>query len=234
MEYLHNGFTLELSSVAFPLSTDSIALAHFAAGSRCKRFLDLGSGCGTLGLLLCARRTDCFVTGIELDGDAHNMALHNAAANGICHRLTSICADMNNIRDLIPPGSFPCCISNPPYFSAGPASKTAANARRRDCCNTEQLFAAAAWAVKYGGDFYLVHRPEYLAEVFICAGKHGFEPKRLRLLRHRQEGPLSLVLVQCRKGGKPGLKWDEFSLFDPAGAPTEYYRKLYHCQEAGL
>ena len=96
-------------------------------------------------------------------------------------------------------------------------------------CTTDQLFAAAAWAVKYGGDFYLVHRPECLAEIFICAGKHGFEPKQLRLLRHKQDAPVSLVLVQCRKGGKPGLKWDEVSLFDKDSQPTQYYCELYHC-----
>lgn len=234
MEHLHNGFTLELSSGAFPLSTDSIALAHFAAESRFDRYLDLGSGCGTLGLMLCAEKADCTVTGIELDMDAHSMALSNADANGISSRLTSICADTNNIRDFIPAGSYPCCVSNPPYFSAGPASKTAINARRQDYCTTDQLFAAAAWAVKYGGDFYLVHRPECLGELFIAAGNHGFEPKRLRLLRHKQNGPVCLVLIQCRKGGKPGLKWDEFSLYDSTGGQTAYYRALYHCQEVNL
>ena len=66
MEKLHNGFTLELCEGAFPLSTDSIALAGFAKLPKNAKVLDLGSGCGTLGLLLCARFGDCAVTGIEL------------------------------------------------------------------------------------------------------------------------------------------------------------------------
>ena len=225
MEQLHNGFTLDICDGAFPLSTDSIALSGFVKLPKNAAVLDLGSGCGTLGLLLCASH-DCTVTGIELDTTAHETALKNARDNGI--RLTSICADLNNIRDFISPGTFHCCVSNPPYFSAGPHSSTVPLARREDQCTLPQLFAAAAWALKYGGDFFLVHRPERLAEICACGAAHKLEPKRLCLLRHRADGPVALILVQCRKGGKPGLVWEEASLHDADGTPTQYYRELYH------
>ena len=228
MEQLHNGYTLELSPGAFPLSTDSVALAGFAKLPKNASVLDLGSGCGTLGLLLCARHPGCSVTGVELDEQAHRMALKNADANAITGRLTSICADISSIPSFIKAGGFSCCISNPPYFSAGPKSKSVPIARRDDLCSMDTLMAAAAWALQYGGNFFLVHRPERLAELFACAAKHGLEPKRLRLLRHRENGPVSLVLVQCRKGANPGLSWEEESLYDPQGQPTAFYRDLYH------
>ena len=66
MEQLPNGYTLELSDGCFPLSTDSMLLAHFAKLPRYAQVLDLGSGCGTLGLLLCAGDPNCTVTGVEL------------------------------------------------------------------------------------------------------------------------------------------------------------------------
>jgi len=232
MEQLHNGFTLELSDSAFPLSTDSVALAAFARLPKNARVLDLGSGCGTLGLLLCARDPGCSVTGIELDPEAHRMALKNAERNGLCGRLDSICGDINRISDLVKPGSFSCCVSNPPYFSAGLKSRSTPLARCDDLCSPEALFAAAAWALKYGGDFFLVHKPERLGELFAKASCQGLEPKRLCLLRHRTGGPVTLVLIQYRKGGKPGLVWEEESLFDPSGSPTAYYRRLYHIEEA--
>ena len=95
----------------------------------------------------------------------------------------------------------------------------------------DALFRAAGWALKYGGDFFLVHKPERLAELFSKASQNRLEPKRLCLLRHKADGPVALVLVQCRKGGNPGLIWEEESLFDPQGKPTDYYRKLYHMEE---
>ena len=71
MEYLPNGYTLELAQGAFPLSTDSMVLAHFIRLPANAKVLDLGSGCGTLGMLLCAQREDCNVTGFEIDPAAH-------------------------------------------------------------------------------------------------------------------------------------------------------------------
>ena len=231
MERLHNGFTLELSEGAFPLSTDSVALAGFAKLPKNATVLDLCSGCGTLGLLLCSQWNDCAVTGIELDGNAHEMALHNAQANNIPSRLNSICADICQLNTQVKPGSFSCCISNPPYFSGGPISQSTPLARSEQALDLQTLFSGAAWALKYGGDFFLVHRPERLAELCHIAGKNQLEAKRLCLLRHRSDGPVALVLIQFRKGAKPGLIWEEESLYDSQGKPTAYYKKLYHIQE---
>ena len=220
MEVLHNGFTLEICNDGFPLSTDSVALSGFVRLPRQAQVLDLGSGCGTLGMLLCARDSSCCVTGIEIDPNAHQTALENAGRNAITTRLGSICADVRSLASLVQPGSFHVCVSNPPYFSAGPASRTTI-ARRTDCLSTEELFRSAAWALRYGGDFFLVHRPEKLSELCAAGAKFQLEPKRLCLLRHREDGPVALILLQCRKGGKPGLSWEEVSLQTAAGEPTD-------------
>lgn len=227
MEYLHNGFALSLCEGAFPLSTDSIALSGFVRLPKQAKVLDLGSGCGTLGMLLCANDAGCTVTGVELDEKVHLTALENAQANGIASRLSSICADLRTLHSFLAPGSFQVCVSNPPYFSAGQESANS-KARHQLHCDSDALFQAAAWALQYGGDFFLVHKPERLAELCACGVKHKLEPKRLLLLRHKPGDPISLVLLQCRKGGKPGLVIEEEHLQDTDGSPSAYYRKLYH------
>ena len=145
MEHLHNGFTIDFSPGAFPLSTDSIVLSGFVKLPKNAKVLDLGSGCGTLGLLLCAKDGSCTVTGIELDFAAHAMALENASRNGIDSRLTSICGDFTSISQLAAPGSFSICVSNPPYFSSGPLSKTIPIARQEERCSLKELCDAATW-----------------------------------------------------------------------------------------
>lgn len=228
MEYLYNGYTLTICPGAFPVSTDSMALAAFASLSKKAKVLDLGSGCGTLGLLLCAKDAHCHVTGVELHQDAHLTALDNICRNQLSGRMESICADLRTLPRLFSPGAFQVCVSNPPYFAAGPQSVKTPHARREDHCTLEELCSAAAWALQYGGDFFLVHRPERLAEICAIGAAHQLEPKRLRLLRHKEGGPVSLILVQLRKGGKPGLLWEEDSLYDPNGEPTAYYQSIYH------
>lgn len=231
MEQLPNGFTLELPGGTFPLSTDSMVLAHFVRLPKTANVLDLGSGCGTLGLLLCSRDAACTVTGVELLENAHEAALDNIRRNGLTTRMVSICADLRSVSERFSPGSFDLCLSNPPYFAAGPASKSLPLARREDRCPPDALFQAAARAVKYGGDFYLVHRPERLAELIATGARFQWEAKRLLLLRHRSNGPINLILLHFRKGGKPGLILEEQALYGTDGHPTDFYNAVYHIKQ---
>lgn len=228
MEFLPNGYTLELSDGAFPLSTDSMVLSHFAKLPKNASVLDLGSGCGTLGLLLCSTDASCRVTGMELDARAHLAALENIRRNSLDTRMESICADLRSVSERFSPGQFSVCVSNPPYFSGGPASQATPLARREDACSPEDLFRSAAWALKYGGSFFLVHKPERLAELIATAAKFRLEAKRLCLVRHKADSPVNLILLQFRKGGKPGLNWEEITLHNTDGSPTPVYREIYH------
>ncbi len=228
MERLYCGFTLDIPPGCFPLSTDSMLLAHFARQAGPARVLDLGSGCGTLGILLCGGDEACHVTGLELEESAHRAALANIQANGLTGRMESICADLRTVSSLFPAGSFRCCVSNPPYFSGGAASARHGSARRDDQCSAQELFRAAAWVLPTGGDFFLVHRPEKLAQLIACGAEVSLEAKQLMLIRHRPDAPVSLILLRFRRGGKPGLRLHEGTLLDAQGLPTPFYREVYH------
>lgn len=228
MEFLPNGFTLSLCDGAFPLSTDSMVLSYFVRLPKNARVLDLGSGCGTLGLLLCSKDQNCHVTGMELDQQAHLEALENIRRNKLESRMESICADLRSVSENFSPGSFSCCVSNPPYFGAGALSQSLPTARQEGSCTPEDLFTCGSRALKFGGDFFLVHKPERLAELITTAAKYQLEAKRLCLLRHRENAPVNLILLQLRKGAKPGLIWEEIVLHNADGSPTPVYKEIYH------
>ena len=225
MEYIADHYTLDLGP-GFPLSTDSMVLADFVKLPKNAAVLDLGSGCATLGLLLCARDRSCTVTGMELQEAAHAAAVENIARNGLEGRLSSICRDLRDMP--LAPGSFQVCVSNPPYFSGGAAHSKNPTARQEDTCTPKDLFAAASRALRWGGDFFLIHKPERLAQLCFEASSHGLEPKRLRLVRHRPNAPVSLILLSCRRGGKPGLQWEELCLYNQDGTPTADYKRIYN------
>jgi tRNA1(Val) A37 N6-methylase TrmN6 len=228
MEHLPKGLTLSLCEGAFPLSTDSMILSYFTRLPKNAQVLDLGSGCGTLGLLLCSKDQNCHVTGIELEEKAHLEALENIRRNGLDARMESICADLRSVSERFLPGSFSCCISNPPYFSGGFSSQTLATARQEGSCTPDDLFRCGSHLLKFGGDFFLVHKPERLAELIATAARYKLEAKRLCLVRHRADAPVNLILLQLRKGAKPGLQWEEMILHHADGSPTDLYKEIYH------
>ncbi len=208
LETLPGGMVLALGQGCFPLSTDTLCLAEFVRLRGAQRVADLGSGCGTLGLLLCGRYPACTVTGLELQAEAHAAALANIHRNQLEPRMQNLLGDLRQVRNLLPAGHFDCVVCNPPYFStfgAPAAGRGALRARREDCCPLEAIFRAAAWLLRYGGDLYLVHRPERLTDLMFWGRALRLEPKRLRLVRHQAAGPVSLVLLQYRLGAGPGL-----------------------------
>ena len=99
-------------------------LSDFVRLPKSAKVLDLGSGCGTLGILLCAGDTHCRVTGVELDETSHLAALENIHENELIQRMESICGDLRSVSQFLPKGSFTTCVSNPPYFSGGFMSQT--------------------------------------------------------------------------------------------------------------
>ncbi len=200
-----------------------MVLADFVRLPARARVLDLGSGCGTLGVLLCATHPHCRVTGLEIDPTAHAAALENIRRNGLEGRLEARLQDLRAGTE----GGYDACVSNPPYFSGGPGG-AARTARREDLCTLAQLLDAAAGALKFGGDLFLVHRPERLGEIFALGSARGLEPKRLCPVHHRSGGPVALVLVQLRKGAKPGLQWQELCLHTADGSPTDDHKRIYH------
>lgn len=101
-------------------------------------------------------------------------------------------------------GRFDLVVSNPPYFPAG-SGESGGSARMELCCTLTQVCAAAAFLLKNGGRFALVHRPERLAGLMEALGQSGLEPKRLQMVQHDRDKPPAAVLVEAVRQGRPGL-----------------------------
>ena len=229
-ETLWNDVILYEDRSQFRLSTDSVACAWFAGFPKQAKIADLGCGSGAISLMLLASDPTLQVTGIELQPEAAAMAEENARRNTV--NFSVLQGDLREIRTLLGPGSMDGVISNPPYFPVG-SGKAAlgllARARSEETCSLPQLIQAADWLLRWGGKFILVHRPERLADLIWELRNRKLEPKRIRFVRHRPESPVSLVLLEARKGGKPGLDYEpDLILFDSRGTETAEYKNMYH------
>lgn len=217
----------------FPPSTDSFLLGGFANPRRGEKVCDLGAGAGLLGLLLLAREPSLQVTGIERDAHACDMLARNAAENGLS--MTALHADLRQ-REALPAGAFQLAVSNPPYFAphtGAVAEGARGDARAELTAALEDIFAAAERMLQWSGRFCLVYRPERLAALLTAAVTHGLEPKRLRMVQHTARSAPSLVLLECRRGGKPGLSVEPPLLLrlDDGGESPDVRRAYFRDKE---
>ena len=215
----------------FPLGTDSVLLADFVPLAGARRGVDLGCGGGILALLLLTRAERLHMTGLEILPAAAATAAENMRENALAERSEILCGDIRAVRELFPAGSFDLAVANPPFFPLGSGALSPdperAAARGEISCTLAELCGAAAFLLRTGGRFCLVHRPERLSEVFVEMSARGIEPKRLRLVCARSGAAPSLVLVEGRRGGARGLAIEPpLLLEDEHGAPGEELRRI--------
>ena len=193
------GFRFRFDDNVFKPSTDTFLLGDFAEVRRGERVCDLGAGIGLLGLLLLARQQELHITNIDIDSAACALAEENAAVNGLEERVAVLRADLRDRTALPKAGSFDLCVANPPYFpphTGRVAEGSRGTARSETACAFDQLCAAAAYLLRSGGRFCLVHRAERTAELMDVLRRHRLEPKVLRFV---QKDPQ--VCCRCAQGG---------------------------------
>ncbi len=217
---------------SFRLSTDSVLLADFVKIKNDSRCLDLGSGAGTLCVLLAAKAENATICGIEIQPDSAELSRENMNENGFDGRAQIITGDLREHRALFPAESFDIVVSNPPYFVQNSGYSAPAEhrqtAREETSCTIEDICAAARYALRWGGSLALVHRPERLSEIFCAMTQSGIEPKRLRMVSHRIGQAPSLVLIEGRRGGNRGLVIEpELILTDNQGNDSTEVQRIY-------
>ena len=217
----------------FKLGTDAVLLAHFTNTSRMTQAVDLGSGTGVLAILLALRTPELQIDCVDILLEAVALTTENAAHNGVSARITAHHGDIRQIRDVLRPGVYDLVVSNPPYFPTGSGARAntegIADAREESLCTLDEICKAAGDLLRWGGRFALVHRPERLAEIIVSMHQHGIEPKRLRMVAQKAERAPSLVLIEGRRGGNPGLEiMPPLVLQDDTGSDSLEIREIYH------
>lgn len=231
MEHWERLKTLEFcwSDALFRPGLDSFLLAGMPRLRPGLRVCDLGCGTGLLSLLLLQREDRLDVTGVDILPEAVALAEKAVERNHLEDRLRFIQGDL---RDALPAGGFDLAVCNPPYYpvKSGAVSEDGSrrSARSEINCTLPEVCRAAGRLVRWGGSFCLVHKPERLTDLLVSLRESGLEAKRLRFVCRRGEDAPSLLLLEARRGGKPGLTVEKpFVLETPDGHPTPELDRAY-------
>lgn len=228
-----NGFVMEQDKKYLKLGTDAMLLSEFARVPKHGRVCDLGCGSGAVSVLLAARHESISLCGVEIVEGAAKLCERNAVHNNIEDRMAVYNIDMKRVRDVFDAGSFDSIVSNPPFMQVDSGLHTEREellcARMEVCCTIDDVCAAAAYLLKFGGSFSLVYRPSRLADLFSALEKHNLAPKRMRLVQDTVSAEPSLVLLEARKGGGNGIKFmPALVLKNADGSESEETRRIYH------
>lgn len=196
----------------YRFSIDSVLVSHFIKPKKNETVLDLGSGCGVIGLILLHRNNQKFltVTGLEKQTDLVTIGRKNIVTNNYEKKFEIIEGDAGNINDIFQPESFSMVISNPPFFlqNSGRLNKNRESmaARHQDDGTLTKFIRAAAYCLKNRGRFVTVYPAGSLAELLVELKTKKIEPKRIRFVYPYPENGFGakIVLVEGFKNGGGG------------------------------
>lgn len=216
----------------FCFGMDAVLLSGFAASHAalsCRKILDLCTGNGIIPLLLSAKTKAEHITGMEIQTEMADMALRNVSMNSLNERISIINCDIKEASDHVKTASFDMITVNPPYFKAGHGITNPEDAktisRHEVACTLGDVLKVSAAALKNGGYFYMVHKPQRTADVICEMRAAGIEPKTLKLVHPYITSEPSMILIEGRKGGGAEMRIEAPLVI--YGADGKYTEEMY-------
>ena len=193
----------------FPLSCDTVLLSDFVRVRPGDRVLDMGTGCGGLGLLLLIRHDNIIVDGVELNAQAAFLAVRNWEENGFDCR-----GSVRQVDYRILPEEYhrryDVCAANPPYFEEG-KGKASLNSNREQSRSggkdsLKEFCRSAVCALKTHGTLFLCYPAAQIEILMTALREYRFAVKRMRYIHHSAEKEAFLILLEARLGGGAGCR----------------------------
>ncbi len=193
----------------FRFSLDALLLAAFAGQEKVRgRILDLGTGCGVVGLGLALDHPDFFGIGVDLNPDMLCHARENIRRLGFEERFALLRADARGPWG-IASESMDMVLCNPPYRDPGRGricpdeAKTLARFESR--AGLADFVRAAAYLVRNRKSCSFILLAERVDELLDLLRASRLQPKEVLFVHRRLESTARLVLVRSLKNGGAGL-----------------------------
>ena len=218
----------------FCFGIDAVLLSDFAKDIRNNsKVLDLGTGTGIIGILLCAKTKLSKIYGIDIQKDVCDMALRSIKLNNLEDKFEIINTNIKELLNNFEEASFDAIVSNPPYKKDNSGlkneSETKLISRHEITASLEDFVSISSKLLKNNGSIYMVHRPERLSDLFYLLKKYNLEPKKLRLVQSYQDSKSKLILVKATKNAKSFLNIEEpLIIYNKDGSYTDEIFKIYN------
>lgn len=217
------------STEGYAFSQDSVLLANLSKIGSKDKVLELGSGSGIISMLVAIKKKPSSIVGIEINEVAADMSRRSMDMNGLADRVKIIPGDIRNVKDIVENGRFDKVICNPPYydFEDGKSEGRNTDSKHESGATLADFVFAAAYALKFGGDFFVVMKMSRLADIIYLLRQNNLEPKNLCIVYPKPKAEADIAIISARKGAKPGLTTTTLTVMDEDGGYSEKFKELY-------
>lgn len=229
----YKGLKLIQDKNGFCFGVDSVLLSDFAKNMKKKSIVvDIGTGTGIIGLLLCKKTNLQKIYGVEIQEEVAQMAKRSVELNHLEDKFEIINCDINEIFAYLEPNSIDTIVTNPPYKKENTGVQNIDEkqmiSRHEVKCTLEDIIEKSSKLLKDKGEFYMVHRAERLVDIMCDLRKYRLEPKNVRFVHSKKEEKPNLILVKAIKYANPFLKIDKpLVIYDEEGKYTDEILKIY-------
>lgn len=228
----YKGLKIIQNKDGFCFGIDAVLLANFAKNMKRKNMVvDLCTGTGIVAILLSGKTDAKKIIGVEIQSESAEMAMRSVELNSLQDRVEIINEDLKKLKPIIEAGSVDTVTVNPPYMKAGSAIINDVNkmsiARHEVCCTLDDVIKEAARILKTNGEFFMVHKPERLVDIFCTMRKYKIEPKRIRFVHPSVDKPANIVLIEGTRDGKEFLKLEKSLYVYENGEYTDEIYEIY-------
>ncbi len=218
----------------FCFGIDSVLLSDFAKDMKDNsNVLDLGTGTGILGILLCGKTKLKKITGIEVQAEVADMAKRSIILNDLQEKFDIINDNIKNITEILEKNSYDYIVTNPPYKKMDTGkindSELKLISRHEVEANLEDFINISYKMLKDKGTLFMVHRPDRLVDILYILRKNRMEPKIIKFVYPNVNKEANLVLIKAVKNAKQFLKIEKpLYVYDEKGNYTKDILKIYN------
>lgn len=167
----------------FCFGIDSILLTDFAKNiKQNSKVIDLGTGTGIIPILLYGKTKNTKFVGVEIQPEVAEMANRSVKLNFIENNIEILNTNILELSKIYNRGSFDVVTTNPPYKKINTGVINENNkkliSRHEITASLEDFIRTASFLLKDLGEFYMVHRPDRLVDIFYEMRKNKIEPKK--------------------------------------------------------
>ena len=233
------GLKIIQNKEGFCFGIDSVLLTDFAKKIKPNsKVADLGSGTGIIPILLSKKTKNTNFIGFEIQQEVAQMSKRSILLNNLEERIKIEETNIIDLKERYKKGSFDVVTTNPPYKKVNTGLVNSNDkkliSRHEVTASLSDFIEIASYLLKDFGEFYMVHRPDRLVDIFYLMREKKIEPKNIRFVYPNKHKKANLILIKGVKCGKPFLKYeDNLYVYDDDGSYTEEILKIYNKIEVG-